>query len=84
MYDFTTTWQGRNERRRTTVDEEQQDSTLSGTLLVHVVHAQLAEPVHPDGAHEHGSTFSLRLCVRQSYPSFHLLASRLMSVSGEP
>jgi hypothetical protein len=43
------------------VDEEQWDGTLDGTPLVHVMHAQLAEPVHRDGASEHGERIQLAL-----------------------
>ncbi len=46
MYDLTMAWRGRTRRRRTAVDERQQDGTLGSTPLVHVMHAQLAEPVH--------------------------------------
>ena len=41
------------------MDEEQWDGTLDGTPLVYIMQVQLAEPVHRDGACEHGERVQL-------------------------
>ena len=43
------------------MDEEQRNGTLDGAPLVHVMHAQFAEPVHRDRAREHGKRIQLAL-----------------------
>ena len=58
---YTTILKSRNGSLRTTVDEEQRDGTLDGAPLVHVMHAQFAEPVHRDRAREHGKHVQLAL-----------------------
>ena len=61
LYDVLMTQKGRNGIGRTAVDEKQWDGTLDNTPLVHVMYAQPAEPVHRDGAREHGERVQLAL-----------------------
>jgi len=50
------------------VDEQQRDGTFDCTPHVHVMHAQLAEPVHRDGAREHGERVRLSLLLAPVVP----------------
>jgi hypothetical protein len=60
------------------VNEEQRYSILYGTPQ-----AQPTEPIHHDnGACVRPAT--ARACVQRSYLPFHMLESRMMSVSGAP
>jgi hypothetical protein len=43
------------------MDEQQWDGTLNSTLLMHVVHVQLAEPSYCNCAREHGECVQLPL-----------------------
>ncbi len=43
------------------MDEQQQDGTLGCTPLLYIMHIQFAEPVHRDGAREHGERVQLTL-----------------------
>lgn len=54
-------WKGRNESRRTTMNEQQREGTLGGTPLVYVMHAQFAKPIYRDAAREHRERVQLAL-----------------------